>query len=402
MSHDYQLYFSRLCQGLYEQKEFWQAQAFRKPSLSWQAENQALSSALLSLDEFGLAQLENDVASLGKFLSPYISGLDELIDIAGGIEICPAELPDLGKEMRFFPSHIPGRKWQQIRYFHQAAPAKAERLVDWCCGKGHLGRFLALTESCPVLGLEWDQSLVDAGNELANSLSAGELSIVPCDVLEAAAGGWLAAGDHVFALHACGDLHRRMLQLAEQQQLEAVSLVPCCYQKISADQHSFLSAAAEKAELTLRRRDLHTIVQETVTAPKAVQKKRVQLQQWRLGFDVLQRDLRGIDAYLSTPSLPQSSLQLGFEGFCRLLADKRQLQLPAEVDWKRYQTLGLKRFNDARRLDLARLVFRRPLELAVVLDQLLYLQENGFSVELLQFCPKHLSPRNLLINAWRD
>lgn len=402
MSPDYQLYFSRLCQGLYKQKEFWQANAFREPNLSWQSENQALSTALLSLDEDGLAQLENDVASLAKYLSPYISGLEELLNISGCIEICSVELPELANEMRFFPSHIPGRKWQQIRYFHQAAPAKAERLVDWCCGKGHLGRFLALTESRQVLGLEWDQSLVDAGNELANSLTAGELSIVPCDVLDAAAGEWLAAGDHIFALHACGDLHRRMLQLAGQQQLAAVSFAPCCYQKISADQHSFLSSAAEKTELALRRQDLHTIVQETVTAPKAVQNKRILLQQWRLGFDALQRDIRGIDAYLSTPSLPQSSLQLGFEGFCRLLADKRQLLLPAEVDWEHYQALGLRRFNDARRLDLARLVYRRSLELIVVLDQLLYLQENGFAVELLQFCPKHLSPRNLLINAWRD
>ncbi|WP_299981426.1 methyltransferase [uncultured Pseudoteredinibacter sp.] len=402
MSHDYQLYFSRLCQGLYEQREFWQANAFREPSLSWQAENDDLSRALLSLEECDLLQLENDVSSLLKYLSPYISGLDELSSMASDVEICSEQLPELAQDMRFFPSHIPGRKWQQIRHFQQAAPAKAERLVDWCCGKGHLGRFLALSESCQVLGLEWQQSLVDAGNELANSLLEGALSIVPCDVLEEATAGLIGDGDHVFALHACGDLHRRLLQLAAQRQLEAVSLAPCCYQKISAEQHSFLSAAAETEDLTLRRQDLHTIVQETVTAPRAVQNKRILLQQWRLGFDALQRDVRAVDDYLSTPSLPQSSLQLGFEGFCRLLADKRQLQLPVDVDWQHYQALGLKRFSDARRLDLARLVFRRPLELAVVLDQLLYLQESGFAVELRQFCPKPLSPRNLLINAWRD
>jgi len=44
-------------------------------------------------------------------------------------------------------------------------------------------------------------------------------------------------------------------------------------------------------------------------------------------------------------------------------------------------------------------LFRRPLELWLVLDQALFLQEQGYSVKLATFCPASLTPRNLLLTA---
>jgi hypothetical protein len=39
---------------------------------------------------------------------------------------------------------IPGRKQQQIEAFAAAARPAAMPVLDWCGGKGHLGRLLAL------------------------------------------------------------------------------------------------------------------------------------------------------------------------------------------------------------------------------------------------------------------
>ena len=47
-------------------------------------------------------------------------------------------------------------------------------------------------------------------------------------------------------------------------------------------------------------------------------------------------------------------------------------------------------------------LFRRPLELWLLLDRCLYLVEQGYSVRLGEFCPTSLSPRNLLILAERS
>ena len=52
--------------------------------------------------------------------------------------------------------------------------------------------------------------------------------------------------------------------------------------------------------------------------------------------------------------------------------------------------------------ELLRSLFRRPLELWLVLDRALYLQEQGFQVTLGTFCAAQLSPRNLLLLAERE
>ena len=54
-----------------------------------------------------------------------------------------------------------------------------------------------------------------------------------------------------------------------------------------------------------------------------------------------------------------------------------------------------------RNLELVQGLFRRPLELWLVLDMALFLQDQGFSVQLGEFCPQQLTPRNLLLVAER-
>ncbi|MBB6520465.1 methyltransferase [Pseudoteredinibacter isoporae] len=394
--------FANLCADLQVQKEYWQSNAFREPELAWRDHLPKLHTALLALDDGQLAEMESDNAILGKFIQRYLPGFKALLSAADCVPSLSLSLPEVPHEMRFFANHIPGRKWQQIQYFSAHMEGRGERFVDWCCGKGHLGRYIARSRSAEVLGLEWDPVLVEEGRAMSLSLKAGAMDLKCCDVLSSESTQHLTGKDHVLALHACGDLHRELLNAAVAESMQAVSIAPCCYQKIRAEKHRFLSRLGQEQVLELRRQDLHTIVQETVTAPGAVRRRRIQLQQWRLGFDVLQRQLRGIDEYLSTPSLPQSALKLGFAGFCRLLAERRELPLTDEPDWDYFEKQGEQRFAEARRLDLLRLAYRRILEITVLLDQMLFLQEQSFQVELVEFCPKELSPRNLLINAWRD
>ncbi|MNG29795.1 hypothetical protein D3C84_1152830 [compost metagenome] len=55
-----------------------------------------------------------------------------------------------------------------------------------------------------------------------------------------------------------------------------------------------------------------------------------------------------------------------------------------------------------RNLELLRNLFRRPLELWLVLDRALFLEEQGYRVRPGLFCDYPLTPRNLLILAERD
>jgi hypothetical protein len=60
---------------------------------------------------------------------------------------------------------------------------------------------------------------------------------------------------------------------------------------------------------------------------------------------------------------------------------------------------GAARLERVRRYELVRHLFRRPLELWLVLDYAIFLEEQGYQVRLGQFCARSLTPRNLMIDA---
>jgi len=122
----------------------------------------------------------------------------------------------------------------------------------------------------------------------------------------------------------------------------------------------------------------------------------------RLAFDLLQRELRGIDDYLPVPSLPPAWLDKPFAAWCRELAGLKGLTAPGERDWTALEAAGWQRLAEVRNLELLRGLFRRPLELWLLLDRALYLQEQGYRVRLGSFCDYHLTPRNILLLAERD
>ena len=63
---------------------------------------------------------------------------------------------------------------------------------------------------------------------------------------------------------------------------------------------------------------------------------------------------------------------------------------------------GERRFGDVARMELVRHLFRRPLEIWLALEsRRSFLQEQGYRVEVGEFCAKPMTPRNILIRAVR-
>lgn len=61
--------------------------------------------------------------------------------------------------------------------------------------------------------------------------------------------------------------------------------------------------------------------------------------------------------------------------------------------------MGMARKKVTDRVELVRHVFRRAIEVWLVLDRALYLQQHGYQVSIKTFCEKQLTPRNILILA---
>ena len=294
---------------------------------------------------------------------------------------------------------VPGRKWQQIEAFagrlQFADPAR--HWLDWCSGKGHLGRRL-LQPGQQLTCLEYDPALVASGQALSQHHRLHALHVEQ-DVLAANAAALLEARHTPVALHACGDLHVRLIRLASAAGCKQLAIAPCCYNRTHLTRYSPMSSAAQHSDLQLSLDDLGLPMSETVTAGARVRRQRDTSMARRLGFDLLQRQLRGVDEYLPTPSLPSGWLEKSFAEYCQHLAELKELSTVGAQNWPELEAAGWQRLAQVRNLELLRGLFRRPLELWLVLDRALFLQEQGYTVRLGTFCESSITPRNILLLA---
>ncbi|MCK3826800.1 methyltransferase [Pseudomonas sp. W2Aug9] len=391
---DVEARFQALDAFLIEYQGLWRPRPFTQLQLPWETEHLELSQWLRRRS---LAEAEashnhpHDLPAPAPFPQLAAQALR-----LSAVDKLPAHSLDPARHR--LNVDVPGRKWQQIEAFGAAltfAQTPAHWL-DWCAGKGHLGRRL-LQPGQRLTCLEYDPALIASGQALSDhhGLPAAHcLQDVMADVA--------IDPEHTpVALHACGDLHVRLLQLASAAGCKQLALAPCCYNRINAERYQALSAAGRASLLTLSIDDLGLPLSETVTAGNRVRQQRDTSMARRLGFDRLQRQLRGCDDYLPTPSLPTSWLDKSFADYCRELANLKNLST-GEQDWPALEAHGWQRLAEVRNLELVRGLFRRPLEMWLVLDRALFLSEKGYNVEVGTFCEPTLTPRNLMVLAQRE
>lgn len=387
--------FAQLTELLRRHERYWRPSPFVYPTPAWCKSDAALAQACLQLPEGKAGELEADPQALQQWLQAYLpelTALPELLTLAP-----PAvSVPTIPSQ---WAVDIPGRKWQQIAAFAALTPTHNGPLLDWCSGKSHLGRTLAQLRQQSLVAMERDAVLCREGYAQARAVGV-TAEFICVDVLQAPPA--LPDDAQVLALHACGDLHRSLLRQLAHFPARKLVLAPCCYHLWLRSDYQPLSTAAQQQDLRLDRNSVQLAVQEAVTSSMRVRKQTATLAAWRLGFDALQRELRGVDAYMNTPSLPQSVLSEGFEAVCRRIAAHKQVEIPAGIDWPHYQRLGEQRLQRAQRLQVVRHGFRRAIELWLVLDLALYLQQIEYEVALQQFCPRELTPRNILITACKS
>ena len=389
--------FRALDSFLLQHQALWRPRPFHHLQLPWETELAELATWLRS------RSLEQAEASDN---SPFaLSAPAPFPDLARQAQALSqlGEIPSLDSPPRAhaLSVDVPGRKLAQIQAFasHLQFRQRPAHWLDWCSGKGHLGRWLTQDDQY-LTCLEYDLALIESGSALSKRLGLGAAHLQQ-DVLADDCDERLTKEHTPVALHACGDLHVRLLQLASRNGCPQLAVAPCCYNRIAGMHYQPLSAAAQGSGLQLSRDDLGLPLSETVTAGARVRRQRNQSMAWRLAFDLLQRQLRGIDEYLPTPSLPSDWFSKPFASFCHDLAELRDVPSPGEQDWHALEARGWQRLAEVRNLELLRNLFRRPLELWLLLDRALYLQEQGYKVKLGTFCDYQLSPRNLLLLAER-
>ncbi|MHC8330226.1 methyltransferase [Pseudomonas sp. LB1P83] len=389
--------FTALDAFLIEHQALWKPRPFTHLQLPWEASYPELALWLRgrSLDE---AESSHNQPGLLDAPEPFASLAALSLELSLVGELPAHSLEAAGHRLNV---DVPGRKWQQIEAFASrlvfTSPPK--HWLDWCSGKGHLGRRL-LQQGQQLTCLEYDQALVSSGQALSQRHRMHALHVEQ-DVL-APDTAFLLNADHTpVALHACGDLHVRLIQLASAAGCKQLAIAPCCYNRTSLPAYQPLSSDGMRSGLQLSLDDLSLPMSETVTAGARVRRQRDTSMARRLGFDLLQRQIRGIDDYLPTPSLPSAWLDKSFADYCHHLAALKELSTIGRQDWSALEDAGWQRLAEVRNLELLRGLFRRSLELWLVLDRALFLAEQGYTVRLGTFCETPLTPRNLLLLAER-
>ncbi|WP_455806358.1 methyltransferase [Pseudomonas fluorescens] len=390
--------FTALDDFLTAHQALWKPRPFTHLSLAWEASYPELALWLRGRSLEDAENAHNQPADLADAPEPFASLAALSAELSAVGELPGHALEAAGHRLNV---DVPGRKWQQIEAFASrlSFASQPTHWLDWCSGKGHLGRRL-LGAGQQLTCVEYDPLLVASGQALSQRHHLHALHVEQ-DVLATDASAVLSSTHTPVALHACGDLHVRLMQLASAAGCQQMAIAPCCYNRIERSEYQALSRAGSRSLLQLSSEDLALPMSETVTAGARVRRQRDTSMARRLAFDLLQRQVRGVDEYLPTPSLPSAWLDKPFADYCRDLAALKELSTIGSPDWSALEAAGWQRLAEVRNLELLRGLFRRPLELWLNLDRAVFLEEQGYAVRLGTFCAAPLTPRNLLLLAER-
>lgn len=380
--------FQQLSTLLHHTRGDWQHTPFSCHQLPWPE----LTPMLLALTEAQIDALDENEAAALAWLAPMRPRTVAAHDLT---------LPELARAADYatprWSNGIGGRKWAQIKDF-AANVAIEHPILEWCAGKGHLGRLLAQQGAPSVTSLEWNADLCIQGEQLAQQLKLNH-QFHCADALGAAPTTLFLPQQLAVALHACGELHLRFLRQAAQAGTRQLALSPCCYHLIEHDHYRPLSVAGQQHDLQLDRHSLRLPLQQQVTGGERVRRLRHIELTWRLAFDELQQQITGQPHYLPLPAFPKRLLSNDFAGFARWACAQKGLAIPAFIDSQHWLALAEQRRLLVKRIELIRHRYRYLLELWLLLDRALFLEEQGYQVTLGTFTASSNTPRRYLLQA---
>ena len=386
--------FQSLDNYLSSLQDYWQFEAFHHGDYPWIKSNANLSQFLETLSDHEVQLYQQHPEKLHLHLKAFIPDLGAFNDALFSTEVLsPVEF----NVPFWLKSGIKGRKWSQITAFAQQINT-VNPVVEWCAGKGHLGRLISWQKQLPVTSIEWQKVLCDIGQAEALKMNLSQ-TFKQADVLTGEADSDIKESSHIIALHACGDLHLHLIKKAAQNQPANITISPCCYHLTTQSIYLPCSELGKTSSLKISKQVLKLAVSKQSTTGKRQSRLSEQEVLWRLAFDELQKHCLNTNEYCPLPSFPTTLLSGPFNEFVLWAIQQKSLQFEMPDSLSVFLDLGSKRLKKVRRMELISQFFVRPLELWLVYDRALALQDSGYQVQVASFCDTHITPRNLLIKA---
>ena len=388
----------RLSEFLTRLRPLWEERSFARRELSWESDFPAVGRWCrgLSRDEV------TGGGGLRGFSVPPPPDFIRWSAEAGELTELPSfpSSPLRGLDTRALANGVPGRKWEQICAFASVVKPLLEPglvgLTDWCAGKGHLGRLMAWSNSLPVLLLERDGGLCAAGERAALELGV-RCDFSNEDVRTRQKFSATPDKEALLSLHACGSLSDDAIKLATEERMGQLFVAGCCYHRMNGEsEYRPLSAEGGRRNLRLGYSTMRLATAEEVVARPALRQRRQREMAWRLGVELARGQPAG-ESSGSIGRIPAKWFHLPFGDFCEAVAKRDGWALRPGWDGEAAEVEAWERSRVVQGLGLVRCLFRRSIEMWVVLDRALYLLEQGREVRLGTFCSRELTPRNTLL-----
>lgn len=161
--------FQTIDSYLLHHQAYWRFEPFfasQNEQLPWQSLNPALCAWLEQLSDHQIEHYQSDFAALVQDCLAFFTDLEDFQQL---LALDTVSLGGLTLE-RGIDSGVPGRKLEQIVAMGESALQlnAGEEWLEWCSGKGFLGRILASQSGQKVTSFEFQQSLCDAGQTEAD------------------------------------------------------------------------------------------------------------------------------------------------------------------------------------------------------------------------------------------
>lgn len=395
----------RLTDLLVEREPLWRPRPFAERPPRWALAEPELAAWASGLSVGSIDALEVDPTS--RPVHPRYAALRDEALAAAQIG-APFEAPPVAPA-RDATWRTPGRKLAQAcALAGVAAPLvpHAPRFVDWCGGKGHLSRVLALHTGGRARVVDRDEALLRAGDRLHRRAGLhtewcrANVLRDPGEQLAAI----VADADLAVGLHSCGALTDALVDAVLATDVDVHLSVPCCphvvrdragYRPRSAPGRTVASGYGRV--LHFDRIALRLAIADEIVARAADRRTRRREMAWRLGVDRLLREAGITNRYESLGNISTADFQRPFDDFCRWALAPHGASLPAGFDADAAESRAWADLREVRGFALVRALYRRALEAWIVVDKALHLAESGRVVAVGPFCPRTVTPRNLLV-----
>lgn len=265
-------------------------------------------------------------------------------------------------------------------------------MLDLCGGVGHLPYALSLKyPHIKSLTLDIDESLIAKGEK--NNKNPN-ISFKKYDLRKYE---WPQYYDYIFALHACGDLSEKTIKSFINSQSQYLLNWGCCYHKREnswcplSDIGKKVLPLFDKYALTLAAKAYKPWTEDALRERFFVKRKR-----YALELFLKEKNIRIAD--FKTGPLHLSSYQGSFFDYLDKIEELKIYKFNKKDALDFFETHN-KYIDDLINLGLYRDLWGRIIEVAIVLDRALFLEENGYFVEIIETFNPAISPRNLLLTA---